>query len=372
MGTILPGRFEPIRVLRKSGACSTIVATDQQLGRNEVVVKVIGKGNFTSGTASLFDVFSWYRGLRHPCISEVLDAGLTPRRDVFYVRNYHPDSEFFTSANRESIKALTSAIDFLQSVGRVHGAIKPSNVFASGGGLKIADPWIGQSSPNARQLLEEDIRFSAPEVLSGAAPSLESDLYSLGALLYRFFSGRHPFEDSDPEFLRAKYIWAAPRPLSSVSHVSRAIAEIVAHLLDKDPSRRKSAFGSLKNELEVEAAPASRAPAIGLRSRVEEALNHLTSRRGLAVVLVEGPAGSGKSRFIEELTSRASFAERQMAVCAASAPEPSLSVARRLIALTEEHGITAGPSCLSRLQRFVDAARNPLRSRGRKKSMSTW
>ena len=77
MGTILPGRFEPIRLLRKDRGCSTFVATDRGLGRNEVVVKLIGKGYFTSDTDALVDVFSWYRGLRHDFISEVLDAGVT-------------------------------------------------------------------------------------------------------------------------------------------------------------------------------------------------------------------------------------------------------------------------------------------------------
>ena len=115
MGTILPQRFEPIRVLRKSSACSTFVATDQYLGRNEVVVKVIRKGSFPSVDDKLSELFSWCRGLRHPFVSEVLDAGLTTKRDLFYVRSYHPDSEFFSSANRESVKALVSALDFLRS-----------------------------------------------------------------------------------------------------------------------------------------------------------------------------------------------------------------------------------------------------------------
>jgi serine/threonine protein kinase len=74
---------------------------------------------------------------------------------------------------------------------------------------------IGQKRP----LVEEDVRFTAPEILAGGSPGIDSDLYSLGAVLYRFFSGRDPFEDSDLESLKAKYTWAYPRPLTSVSHV---------------------------------------------------------------------------------------------------------------------------------------------------------
>ena len=134
--------------------------------------------------------------------------------------------------------------------------------------------------------------------------------------------------------------------------------EIVAHLLDKDPTRRKPAFESLKNELEVEALPASRAPAVGLILKVDEVLEHLTSHRGLRVAVVEGPTGSGKSRFVEELASRASFADRSIAVCVTAGSEPYLNLARKLISLTDQYGIGAA-SCMSRLQEFVDQAQEP-------------
>jgi serine/threonine protein kinase len=359
MGTTLPRRFEPIRVLRKGSVSSTIVATDQYLGRNEVVVKVIGKGQLPSDMSTLSEVFSWYRGVRHPFLSEVLDAGLTSRRELFYVRDYHPDSDFFRSTNRESLKSLVSVVDFLRSVGRVHGAIKPSNVFAANGCFKISDPWIGLTPANPKQLAVEDIRFGAPEVLSGGSPTLESDLYSLGAVLYRFFSGRDPFEASDPEFLRAKYIWAAPRSLGSVSHVSRRIAEIVTNLLDKDPTRRGPAFESLKNELEVESVPSLRAPAIGLRSKVERVMNHITTKRGLAVVVVEGPVGWGKSRFVEELRSTVSFVAPPSAVCQTTGAEPCLNLARHLILLAEDCGFASGVLSLARIRRFVEGGQEP-------------
>ena len=96
---------------------------------------------------------------------------------------------------------------------------------------------------------------------------VDSDLYSLGALLYRFFSGRDPFEDSDLESLKAKYIWAAPRSLASVSHVSKTIGEIVTDLLNKDPGLRKSCFRSpSRMSSALSASAASRAPALGFQS----------------------------------------------------------------------------------------------------------
>ena len=360
MGMILPSRFEPIRLLRKDRVCSTFIATDRRLGRNEVVVKVIGRGNFTRDTANLTDALSWYHGLRHPFISEVLDAGLTPKRDLFCVRPFHAASEFFAARSTVSLKRLISAVDFLHSRGRVHGSIKPTNIFSTGDEVHLADAWIGQDGPDRPRILnEEGVRFGAPETWNSAAVSRESDLYSVGALIYRYFSGRDPFEDSDLESLKAKYAWASPRPLTSVSHVSKAIGDIVANLLHRDPDRRKAAFEALKEELEVLPTTALRAPLVGLTSQVAEALGRLLDGSGPRVVFVEGPAGSGKSRFVGELQTLVSFRERTVAVCEATAPDLYASLARRVVALIDEQHLSVGAACLSRIRRFMETGREP-------------
>src|SRR6185503_16787449 len=125
--------------------------------------------------------------------------------------------QLFNTRDAELLNVLLGAVDFLHSTGRVHGSIKPSNVLASSTLLQLADPWIPQ--PWKGPSTEEEVRFSAPEVLKGEPRTMESDLYSVGALLYRFFSGRDLFDDADLESLSAKYIWASPRPLTTISYV---------------------------------------------------------------------------------------------------------------------------------------------------------
>ena len=358
MGVILPKRFDPIRFLRKDRGCWTLTATDQQLGLNEVVVKVVERGSFSDDLSAVQEVLSWHRALRHPYISEILDAGLTPRRALFYVRSCHPPSELFARADADSLKTLVAAVDFLNSRGRMHGGIRPSNVFAADGVARLADPWVGQK----RSLEEEDIRFTAPEVLNGGVPTVDSDLYSLGAVLYRFYSGRDPFEGSDLESLKAKYIWAYPRPLVSVSHVSKAIGEIVAGLIHKDAGQRKPAFEALKEELEVQPEAATRAPSMGSAAQVEKTARFLLDGAKLRVALMEGPAGSGKSRFAEEVRADAGFrkGERAVAVCDVKAPEPHSSLVRRIVSLIDEQKLAVGSSSLLRLRAFTESDAKPI------------
>jgi DNA-binding NtrC family response regulator/tetratricopeptide (TPR) repeat protein len=355
MRAILPLRFESIQTLRETANSSTFVATDHVLGRNNVVIKAIRKGAFTDDRSSLVDIFTWYRGLQHAHIAGILDAGLTPKGDLFYIRDFAPPTQLFSTRDTDLLNVLLGAVDFLHSMGRTHGSIKPSNVLASSKSVQLADPWIPQ--PRREALSEEDIRFSAPEVLKGHPHTIESDCYSVGALLYRFFSGRDLFDDADLESLKARYIWASPRPLTSISYVSRSIADIVESLIHKDPSLRRAAFEALKNELNLHSVAAMRSPALGRTVPLERGEQFLCEKVDrLRVLVVEAPAGFGKTRYVEELRYRTALRVPNLAfsVCPTVGPSPEATVARWLLSVFERHCSSYEDSSVRRLQAFVD------------------
>src|SRR5436190_4944854 len=101
MRPILPLRFESIQTLRETSTSSTFVATDHVLGRNNVVVKAIHKGSFKLDGSSLVDTLCWYQGLRHAHVCGILDAGLTPKGDLFFVRDFAPPTQLFNSRDME-------------------------------------------------------------------------------------------------------------------------------------------------------------------------------------------------------------------------------------------------------------------------------
>src|SRR4029450_11784919 len=103
MGMTIPGRFQVIRFFRKDRMAATFLATDDRLGRNEVVVRIL-KTRAAETPGGSIGALLWYRGLRHSLISEILDAGLTAEGDVFYVRPCHPASEFFSVASHTAFK----------------------------------------------------------------------------------------------------------------------------------------------------------------------------------------------------------------------------------------------------------------------------
>jgi len=277
----------------------------------------------------------------HPYLVAVLDAGLTPARNPFYVRDYLPSSDLF-SEHAKAATTLLAAVSFLGSKGRVHGRIKPSNIFFSSGLVKIADPRI--EDIRSSDFSEEEIQFTAPEVLNGGRTTFESDLYSVGAILYRLFTGRDPFEDPELNHLKSKYIWATPRPIADLCHVSKTISDLVSHMLEKDPRKREPAFAALKDLLGVDVVLANRPAFIGREHRLQEICSEFESVRKstLRVILIDGGPGIGKSRLIEEIQIRCAFQSVAFAIgrCSASSRIDFLPIVQPLRALIKHQNMS--------------------------------
>src|SRR5262249_12296395 len=159
--------FRIVRTFRVDKNQKTFIADDLVLGRTNVVVRVFRRALLKSDRESLYRFFSWHAGVAHPHLARILDAGVSDVHEIFYVREYiQPSQELFT-VNVQWIKPLLATVQFLHQQDRVHGALKPSNLFIQDGKLKITDPRLAPVSDFSC----EDIRYTAPETLDGAGPT---------------------------------------------------------------------------------------------------------------------------------------------------------------------------------------------------------
>src|SRR5208283_4039932 len=89
--------------------------------------------------------------------------------------------------------------------GRVHGDIKPANIFLpKTGEAKLGDfgvaKILGNSKEKSHDYCEGQERilgsatYSAPEVLNGEHRNFQTDLFSFGMLAYLLLTGNHPFQ----------------------------------------------------------------------------------------------------------------------------------------------------------------------------------
>src|SRR5215510_16620159 len=129
MRSSTPERFALVRILREDRQSKTFLANDNLLDRENVIVRIIRKDHVHVDRDKLIEHFSWLIGVQHSQLATVLDAGLTKRQDLYYVREYLPPSELFAPDPVPVMRSLISVIGFLSQHRRVHGALRPSNIF---------------------------------------------------------------------------------------------------------------------------------------------------------------------------------------------------------------------------------------------------
>jgi serine/threonine-protein kinase len=142
---------------------------------------------------------------------------------------------------RKTAEAMTA----LHRAGWVHSDIKPSNILTSvdnhvtlldlGLARKIGGEECHRAGP-----LTGTLAYAAPETFSSLVdPGPASDVYALGVTLYRMVAGTLPFTEDTPEELAAAHVHChPPDPRNRNPYLSAEIVQLLACMLDKQPSRR--------------------------------------------------------------------------------------------------------------------------------------
>jgi DNA-binding NtrC family response regulator/tetratricopeptide (TPR) repeat protein len=323
--------YQVIEKLKHSAAASTFVVKPNNGVDNSLILKLYTGTTARPKPSALEDDLRWQRGLAHPHLLGITTAGVSGKNSFFTTRQFSSELLDLSKVNQTNVTHLLDAVCFLHKHGRPHGRIKPSNIFSIQGSVQLADMRIVDSVESSSF---DDIRFTAPEVLLGGAPTIESDCYSLGAILYRIYARRDPFDDSLPENLKAKYLQARIPTVRERSGIRGALAAAIDGMLHRNPRRRVDAIRELIREMPFAAESPSRVPMIGRRDTFEQLYSRIsaTTTRSLTVEMIEGDAGIGKSRLIEELQFRCVFYNSEFYCTACiERTEPNLAPIVRLV-----------------------------------------
>jgi serine/threonine-protein kinase ULK4 len=88
-----------------------------------------------------------------------------------------------------------------------------------------------------------DLRYMAPEIYLGKENSKESDLWSLGCMLYRMYTGSIPFSADNEANLRSQIIGKEcpnPRGNKLSTKASSEFLDLLKGLMQKDPTKRQN------------------------------------------------------------------------------------------------------------------------------------
>src|SRR5665213_2365940 len=291
LGTLIGGRYRLDAVVGRGGMSTVYRAFDTVLER-AVAIKLMHRE-----IAADSDQLERFRRearsvaqLNHPHVVTVIDAGEEPSEEQLpqggaalatevgtpYIVLEFIDGETLKHLIRsggplEIPQALAYAIEIARALGAaherqiVHRDVKPQNVLISQeGGAKITDFGI------ARTLTEEGLTMAgrvlgttdyvSPEQALGQPVTGQSDLYSLGIVLFEMLTGDVPFTGETPVAVAMKHVREdVPDVQLARGEVSAATASVVDRATAKDLTERYPDAASMLVDLEeVLALEASR------------------------------------------------------------------------------------------------------------------
>jgi len=273
-------RYELGDLLGEGGMALVHGARDAQLERT-VAIKQLRPELAGSGTARgrFFDEAQIMAGLDHPGAVPVYEAGRLADGQLFYAMKKvrgRTLRELLAERPREEILShhtMTHFVDVFhrvcQTVAAAHGQdvihrdLKPENVMVDElGGIYVMDwglakrlPRLGEESDSQRTRMGAIMgtpAYMSPEQAAGQAQSsdCQSDVFSLGVMLYEILTGTNPFAAGDARQAMKGVIHHEPENPRKVNRrVNRALAAVCMKALNKDPMRRYATARELAEDI---------------------------------------------------------------------------------------------------------------------------
>ena len=266
IGTLIGDRFRLEEKVGSGGMSSVYRAFDPTLERH-VAIKLMHRD--ISNDADQLERFRRearaVAQLNHPHVVTVIDAG-EDEGAPFIVFEYVEGETLKERIRRLGRLPVPEAVAYAIEIGRalecahahklVHRDVKPQNVLIDRDGrAKVTDFGIARSleaqglTATGRVLGTTD--YVSPEQALGHEVTAQSDIYSLGIVLYEMLTGEAPFQADTQVAVAMKHV---REPLPDVQRrrheISAALAAVVERATAKETRNRYATVAEMVHELE--------------------------------------------------------------------------------------------------------------------------
>ena len=249
IGQIVKERYEILEILGEGGMAFVYKARDTQLERF-VAIKTL-KPNYVN-QETFVERFKreakTAANLNHPNIVQIFDWGI--EEEPYFVMEYI-EGNTLTSiiAKNRSISLsdvlfigaqVSSGLHAAHQKGLVHRDIKPGNIMITPDGkVKVTDFGIVSLQNEESDITKTGsilgtASYISPEQAQGKPVSIESDLYSLGTVLYELITGKAPFNGDSPISTATKHLTEKPdKPSLYRRDLPKGVESAILRLLEK-------------------------------------------------------------------------------------------------------------------------------------------
>ena len=258
---ILDNRYKIIDKIGVGGMADVYKGQDSLLGR-AVAIKIL-HANFANDDefVTRFKREAQAAGkLNHPNIVNMYDVGYD--QGLHYIVMEYVEGETLKEyivrskklAIDEAVKiaiAIGEGLEHAHAMGIVHCDIKPHNVMiTSNGRVKVADFGIARAMNATNTVMYTNsimgsAHYLSPEQASGKPVDGNTDIYSLGVVLYEMLTGRVPFEGDTPIAVALKHVREKLTPPTRYNpSIPSMLESVVVKALSKKTEDR---FGSISD-----------------------------------------------------------------------------------------------------------------------------
>lgn len=174
----------------------------------------------------------------------------------------------------EIIKQVINGLEYAHSKGFLHLDVKPSNIIiGTDGVVKIMDFGISRSlfvkNINIARANPGTLPYMSPELLNGADPIIQSDIYSLGITFYEMLAGVTPFEANSPDEIVNGHLHYQPASLLHYApELPAQVDQVVSSVLTKNPNDRLKSLKDFYDILNL----------VGDERNIQEFETHLSNK----------------------------------------------------------------------------------------------
>ena len=257
-GQILADRYRMLGLLGKGGMGEVYRADDLKLGQ-PVALKFLPRDveNDPDRLRRFLDEVRLSLRVTHPNVCRVFDLGEIDGRHFLSME--YVDGEDLASLLRrigrlpedkatEIARQLCAGLAAAHDEGVLHRDLKPANVMIDGRGrAKITDFGLAGATAgiSGREAQAGTPQYMAPEQFEGRELSVQTDLYSLGLVLYEVFTGKRAFESRDLNELKTLHSSAPTNPSAHVAGLNPVVERAILRCVDPDPAKRPRSAASL-------------------------------------------------------------------------------------------------------------------------------
>lgn len=266
MSKVFGGRYEVINKIGAGGMAIVYKAKDLLLNR-VVTIKVL-RDQFVSDD----EFIRRFRreaqsaaSLSHPNIVSIYDVGKDGDMEYIVmeyieghnlkeiIRDYAPLS---TEQTLHLAGQLGEALRHAHEHHIIHRDIKPQNILITEDGrAKVTDFGIARAVSSATVTHTGDIigsvHYLSPEQAKGILSNEQSDIYSLGIIIYELLTGKVPYDGETPIAIALKHLQEQPLPPSKLNpKIEPELEAVIIKAISKSPDTRYVSVSELLNDLE--------------------------------------------------------------------------------------------------------------------------